>query len=263
MYGLVAHIRSARGLVAVPTYHGLVKDISTLLGEVDREQAAIAWGVRHEATTVGLTLKFEPFDVRAEHERVTAVADALVAGVVELADAPRIPANFTDAAVLTLARFARRRGSAGVEGLDVAAANGQTYRQAEVSDAVARNAVDAVAPATRDRGSVEGIVDALSGGARNKPSAVVLDALTRQRVRVALLQEHVPLVRDAWGERVAVHGEIAYNRMGQPIRITADEVLVLPQPTPRARLRELVGIAPQWTAGRPVAEVVAEMRGRA
>ncbi len=263
MLGLVVRIRSTRGLVAVQAYNGLVRDMRALLLAVDQDQAGTAWGVRHEQDWPGLALRFEPLDPSGGNVRAAAAAVGLVEGVRQLDVSPRIPVNFTDAAVTTLSRVAQRRGAEGVDGLGLAAANGHVQDEAEVTDAVALHALEAVATASSDFSGVEGVVDALAGGAKSKRSAVVLDRHSGQRVRVRLRDEHVPLVRDAWGERIAVHGEVSYNRSGQPIRVVASDVMVLPPLAGRGKLKDIIGASPGWTAGRPVKDVLDEMRRRA
>lgn len=263
MLGLEVHIRSERGLVTVRAYNGLVKDMRALLLDVERDQVITEWGVRHQRVAEGLTLRFEPFDPSVSLDRGAAAATGVVAGVRDLAGSPRIPENFTDAAVITVSRVARRRGGEGVQGLSLAAVNGQVQDEAEFTDDVARHAQEAVAAASSDYSGVEGVVDALTGGSKAKRSAVLLDRQSGQRVRVALRAEHLALVRDAWGERIAVHGEVTYNRAGQPIRVDAHEVMLLPPLSSRGQLRDIIGVTPAWTGGRPVADVLDEMRRRA
>ncbi len=276
MYGLEVRIGSARGLVSVPAYRGLLDEVRALLTQVDQQARVspdgqpwgvmgepVEWGVRHEQSLTGLTLRVEPFDIAADGQRVLRAVQAVVRGVRELGAQPVIPPYYSEDAVSRLAMVAGRRGSNGIDRLDLAAVNGQVLDQVEVSEAVRQNARESVRAATTGTSTVEGVVDALAGGAKNKLRAIIYDPQTRRAVKVQLQPEQAEEFRQAWGRRVAVRGLVTYNRHGQPIRIRASEVLDLGPPTPRHELAELVGVAPGWTDGRGVAEVMQELRRRA
>jgi hypothetical protein len=277
MYGLEVRIGSARGLVTLPAYRTLLDEVRSLLVEVDQqsrrmalesarpaaEAATVTWAVRHEQDlTGGLRLRVEPFELGADEGRARLAASAVVSGVHELAMRPVIPPFFTEDAVSKLAKFAAHRGSAGIDRLNVAAVNGQVIDEAEVSDAVRENATTAVIPVTREIGSIEGVVDALVGGARASRKATVFDDRTRRAVRVTLRPEHVELFREAWGKRVAVRGLITFNRLGQAIRVAASDVIELGPLQPRERLAGLVGAASGWTSDQPLQDVMRELRRR-
>lgn len=266
MYGLEVSITSARQLVLLSAYRELLTDVRRLVEEVDlqardRGEQPIEWGVRHATAQAGLALRVEPFDQEPE-ERVRRATVAVVDGVTALGRTADIPPYFSETAVEHVGKLGRLRTNVGVDGVSVSAVNGQVAARAEVTSQVAANAAASVEPAAEDRGSVEGIVDSLAGGAKRRKAAVIFVPATRRGVRVQLPDEYGDIFRDAWGHRVAVHGLITYNRSGQPIRIRAESVQPLGDPTPRDRLRELVGIAPDWTEGRPVAEALDEMRRR-
>ncbi len=181
MYGLEVRIGSARGLVSVPAYRGLLDEVRALLTQVDQQARVspdgqpwgvmgepVEWGVRHEQSLTGLTLRVEPFDIAADGQRVLRAVQAVVRGVRELAAQPVIPPYYSEDAVSRLARVAGRRGSNGIDRLDLAAVNGQVLDQVEVSEAVRQNARESVRAATTGTSTVEGVVDALAGGAKNK-----------------------------------------------------------------------------------------------
>ncbi len=272
MYGLEVRIGSIRGLVALHVYRVLLEEVRSLLAEVDQqsrrvgsattEPSHMTWAVRHEQDATGLRLRLEPFELDVDQQRVLRAAEAVVVGIHQLAFEPVIPPFYTEDAVSTLAKFAARRGSAGVDRLDLAAVNGQILDEAEVNETVRRNANTSVALATAAVGSIEGVVDVLQGGAKASRRAVVYDLHLRRSVRVRLQPEQVELFHRAWGKHVAVRGLISYNRRGQPIRVDATELLELEPPQPGQRLAELVGVAPAWTGGRPVQDLMHDLRRR-
>lgn len=278
MYGLEVRIGSVRGLVTLPAYRAVLDEVRSLLVEIDHQSGRvdtetvghvtasvprpITWAVRHTEDNAGLRVRLEPFDLDVDAERGLRAARAVVGGVHELTVQPVIPSFYTEDAVGTLAKFAAHRGSAGIDRLDLAAVNGQVLDEAEVSEEVRRNAATSVTPATKEVGSVEGVVDALVGGAKASRKATIYDARTRRAVRVHLQPEQVERFRGAWGTRVAVRGLITFNRAGQAIRVDAADMVELQPLQPRERLAELVGVAPGWTGGRSVQDVMRELRRR-
>jgi hypothetical protein len=265
MYGLELRIGSVRGLVDAVTYRSLLEDVRALLREIERTPQA--WGVRHRSDYHGLTLRFEPFLPVADPAVVRNLVSAVVDGVHRLDEEAAIPRDYTGEAVESLRKAAARRGTGGVESLALASMNGSVLDEAVITDAVANHAAQSIAPAARDRGGVEGILDTLSGGAQasvSKRSVVLVDPFTRQRVRVRFAErDHLDVLANAWGQRVAVHGQVTYNKTGQPIRVDADELVLLPPLGDRRDLVKLINIAPGWTGGGTVKDVIEGMRHRA
>lgn len=265
MYGLELRIGSDRGLVDAGTYRSLLEDVRALLREIERRPQP--WGVRHRSDHYGLTLRFEPFLPVADPEAVRDLVSAVVNGVHQLDEAAAIPRDYTEEAVESLGKAAGRRGTGGVESLALASMNGSVLDEAVVTDAVADHAAQSVEPAATDRGGVEGILDTLSGGAHtavSKRRVVLVDPFTRQRVRVRFAErDHLDVLANAWGQRVAVHGDVTYNKAGQPIRVDADELVLLPPLGDRRDMVKLINIAPDWTGGETVKDVIEGMRRRA
>ena len=269
MHSLEVRVGSARGFVTVVAYRALLDDVRALLGEIDSHaggvgRPTITWAVTHRDTANALVLRIEPFEPTAESDdRVLFAAGAVVGGVRELTTAPSIPAYYTQEAVEELGKAAGRRGTSGIDRLELAAVNGRVLDIAEVTESVRVNAAASVAPVTRSAGSVEGVVDALRGGAKGKRRATLYNTSTRRGVRVRLQEADVEDFRAAWGKRVAVRGMIDYNRLGQPISVDAEQLLILEVPAARESLREMIGIGPDWTGGRALGDVMKDLRRRA
>jgi hypothetical protein len=184
---------------------------------------------------------------------------AVVDGIAALEEKPSIPAFYNEGAVRNVGRAGARREREGIELVTVSAVNGSAHSEAKITSVVVKNATESVVPVTTSIGSVIGTLDVLNARGREL-RAGVLESRTRRAVTILFREEQQDEFLQAFGKRVAVSGAVTRNHLGQAVRIRAQELVVLPERAVAARLSDLPGSAPGWTAGVSLDEYVSRAR---
>jgi len=255
------------GGVAIRSYTSLLDQVLLALEELDRvavpgRASRPEWAVRDVSTVGGqLRLLLSPRTLpRARSEETLAQAgSALVAGVLALSQEPEIPVLFSETTVMRIDAVGNRIGRGGVAGVGLTSLNGVRSATAYVSDAVQRNAAEAVEPATVAYSSLVGKLDVISA--------------RRERRRIGLLTEagrpvlcdvqRVPreTILEAFEQQVIASGKLRRNSRGQPVRLDVDAIEAAPGAEP-VTARDLLGAAPELTAGLSAGDYMAVVRGR-
>ncbi len=254
------------GRAAFDGYQAVLKQIRDLLDSVDGYARPVGttrmtWALRHHQEDRGLTVLLEPWGLpKGRDERqVAATTTAVVRGVESLAIRAEIPEYYSEVALDHVQRAGGRPAGDGIRGLQLTAVNGRIGPSAEVTAQVVDNAKTSMTPETRSRGSVEGVLDVLNLRGK-RPRAGLLEARTRRAVTIVFRAEQQTMFTAAINQRVAVAGMVHRNRNGQPVRVDAEELVVMPGRLEAGGLARLIGIAPGWTGGLSSEEFVEHAR---
>jgi len=255
------------GGVAIRSYTSLLDQILLALEELDRvavpgRASRPEWAVRDISTAAGqLRLLLSPRTLpRARGEETLARAgSALVAGVLALSEEPEIPILFSETTVLRVDAIGSRIGHGGVAGVGLTSINGVTSDTAYVSEAVQRNAAEAVEPATVAYSSLIGKLDVISARRERRRIGLLTEAGRPVLCDVQRLPRQIIL--DAFEQRVLVSGRLRRNSRGQPVRLDVDAIEEVTEPAP-VLARDLLGAAPELTDGLSTEDYMAVVRGR-
>ncbi len=266
MIGVELRIGTRGGGVNPKAYRELVADVEGLVLQIDQVVPGdvLPWGLRHGERSGALVVRLEPLETTGgDDSRVRQTAVAVVQGAVDLRQHSGLPDYYTEDGVALLERAARRRGAVrGIDAVELAVLNGTELVAAALDDALIAHAAETMTTASTADGSVEGVLDTLSTRHRTA-RASVFDTRTRRAVAVRAGAVSIQELHRHFGRRVLVVGALTRNGLGQPVRVAAEHIEALPAIADRSRLRELIGIAPDWTGGRSSSEALAELRDRA
>lgn len=88
------------------------------------------------------------------------------------------------------------------------------------------NVEQLIKPGERSIGGVEGRLVAISIAGR-APRFTVIDSITHKPVACQFSDVHMERVKAALGQRVFAHGDLLYNRKGEPKKIILDNFRVI------------------------------------
>ncbi|WP_433793287.1 hypothetical protein [Actinoplanes sp. CA-252034] len=87
----------------------------------------------------------------------------------------------------------------------------------------------------------------------------MLNEETRRAITVRAAPDQADVLRDAWGKRVLVGGELQRNIAGQALRLDMTEIRILPERT-SVSAYDILGIAPGWTGDLTTDEYMQQVR---
>lgn len=209
--------------------------------------------------TVRLTAA--PSMKRAPESLLQPVA-ALVNGARDLQTEPELPQFYSESTVERLLNVAKPGD--GIQEVSLAAVNGQVGPRVGLNDALVEHARAAVREAEVSIGSVTGTLDVISTRVKQGVRLSVFDPVNRRAVTGTAPQQLANSLRNYWGFRVTVRGRITRNARGQAIRISINDVELMPDDDlGRPNTNLLLGSAPEWTGGLSVDEFMDRARRRA
>lgn len=187
---------------------------------------------------------------------------ALVRGVEQLQEAPRVPNYYLERTVNRIADVGQPRQ--GVQAVSVATVNGKAGHHVPLSEPVRSNAYRAVQPKTRSYGSVRGTLDLMNARTAKRRHAIevgITDSRTHHIVKGLIPEDMAGQLQKLWRSRVMVGGVITRNEQGQALRVDVREIEELPAagaPLPSPEV--LLGADLDWLNGQDVDDFLAEAR---
>lgn len=171
----------------------------------------------------------------------------LVAGVEALEAQPDVPELFSPSLVARVQNVGGHLGKDGIEAMWITSLNGERGPGARVTERVVHNAAEAVRPVEQAYSSIHGRLDTLSLRGRRGLKAAVVDDRSRRAVTCTLGRLDGQVLQDAFGKHVILAGLLSRNASGQPLRLEADELELLPPGQEPMSAADLLGVAPDWT----------------
>lgn len=265
--GVVVSMHGRAGQIRLSAYVDVLQQVRLSLDELDgrlrpTRTGKARWGVRHMPDDFGLRDLIAPVSVpkRRDPASLRLSTTTLVAGVSKLSEEPGLPAAFSPALVERLQRVGDRRAEGGIEEVVLEQIGGADARSATIDDVVLANAGASVREVSRAMSSFEGVLDVLNN--RKSPRAAVYDARTHRAVTVYYDSAELAVrVRELFGRRVSVAGELSRNQQGQPLSMRLTAIDPLPDLTPSS-LASLAGMAPDWLGSRSVEDYLDGARRR-
>ncbi len=250
------------GGVSVRTYVQLFQQIIAALEVVDRlhfpgRMHRLDWAVQSttsEDDTLVAHLAPRSVSSRRPINSVDMTAAALVNGVAVLEHTPEIPRYFDERVIDRVRMVGDRLGQHGVRSIGVS----NQDRHASIDDDVRRNAREAITEASSAYSSLVGRLDVIS----NRRDRLRVGLLTDQSRAVICEVDRLDrrLVLDHFDKRVVVAGLLRRNALGQPVKLEAESIEVLPPQEPRASAYELLGLMADDP--RSTEQVMDDVRGR-
>lgn len=186
-------------------------------------------------------------------------AIALVEGAETLRREAEVPKLFTPNTVVRLGRLAEPKD--GIQSVALATYNGSVGRSVVLTDAVRRNANEAVRQFEVSYGSVSGTLSALRDTRTMGTVKVTVRTPTRQAVNGQVPESLADQLRELWRHRVVLGGKVRRNARGQAIRIDVDSIERLPDGNEgRPSTDALLGAGADWLDGMTVDEFLGRLR---
>jgi len=267
--GLEVRLTEGRERAEVGRFTRTLDEIVRSLREIDR--IYLRKGTRATWVMAGLSqdrqrdelivrLEARPRSSERTAEDMLKPVEALVTGAARLAEVPEVPEYFSPTTVGRLGELATPQE--GVQQVSLAPYNGQVGQEVRLTDAIQKNAQEAVNPFEISYGSVVGVVEVLGTARKNSLRLNVFEADSRRPIQAYMGSEEAEQVRQLWLHRVLLGGIIKRNRRGQAIRIDVDRVSQMPENDDgRPSTDELLGIDPGWLGSRSVDDYLREVRG--
>lgn len=169
----------------------------------------------------------------------------------------RSPAYFADRDLIAARQTFRLIGREGVTGFSV---NTDLADPVVITPRAAVNVEQLIKPGERTIGAVEGKLVEISIRGKN-PRVTVFDAVTKKGVSCYFGEALTDDIKMALGKRVFVHGELTYNRKGEPKSIRLNEFRVLhDKQLPTSR--DLLAAIDNLTGDISTKEYLESVRGR-
>lgn len=105
------------------------------------------------------------------------------------------------------------------------------------TERIAINVDELIGPKFKAKGAIEGVLQTLS--VRRRKSFNIYDPLTDAKITCYFLDDKMEAAKAAFDRRVAVYGEIHYNRHGRPITLDVEEIRLLRLRTELPQLRDI------------------------
>jgi hypothetical protein len=267
---LEVRIRQDEQRVDVNRFLTAVGNVATALREIDRAavprgESRAVWVVddlSHERTMLTVRLAARTAKAKRDAASLLMPIEALVEGVKVLEHQPELPRFYSENTVSRLLRIGERHR--GVQEVSLATVNGKVGPHVDLSTNVFDHAREAVRGHDVAAGSVSGSLDILNGRLKSGIVKVsILDSVTRRGVTGTAPPAFADRVREAWGHRVTVVGDVTRNERGQAVKIAIRHLELLPEDdSGRPSTDELIGISPSWLGDHTVDEYMKEVRGR-
>lgn len=134
------------------------------------------------------------------------------------------PAYYLDRDLIAARQTFRLIGREGVSGYTVRVDDAEP--DLNITARASVNVEQLIKPGERTRGGVEGRLVAISIAGRT-PRFTVIDTITHKTVACQFSDALMEQVKMALGKRVFAHGDLLYNRRGEPKRIVLDAFRIL------------------------------------
>lgn len=264
-------LQGDRDGIAVRSFTRVINQFTSALEEIDRitepeVRRRPTWFVTNTAWrgAAGATVSLSPRVAARGSATISdprLPASALWKGVRALATVPEIPTSFSDRVVARIQAVGAeiKKSGAGLQGVQLFAPGaGSGSDPVSLAGDVKENADRALEPASVAYSSVVGTLDVISA--------------RKHRRRVGLLIDHGPGITcdvgglaedtyfEAFEKRVLVEGLLRRNGRGQPVRMDAVRIELMPTSQP-VRAIDLLGVLPPLPKGLTAAGYVAEHRG--
>ncbi|WP_347268962.1 hypothetical protein [Paracoccus sp. (in: a-proteobacteria)] len=265
--GLEVRLTEGRERAEVARFTKTLDEIVRSLREIDRvylrKGTRATWvlaDLKHDHEELIVRLEARPRSSERTVEDMLRPVDALVIGAERLGEVAEVPEFFLPQTVGRLGELATPKE--GVQAVALAPYNGVVGRAVYLTDAVQRNALEAVSPFEMSYGSVTGVVEVLGTARKNNLRLNIYESGNRRPIQAYVAAAEAEQVRQLWLHRVLVGGIIKRNRRGQVIRIDVDQVMPLPETDDaRPSTDEVLGIDPGWLGAKTVDEYLREVRG--
>ncbi|WP_157240671.1 hypothetical protein [Catenuloplanes japonicus] len=258
-------IDGPRRAVGVRAYTRLLDQVLLSLEEVDRvalpgRVARLEWAVEDLSFKGGLKAVIAPRKVPRLRPfgTVSTPALSLVSGIKNLHATPEIPQFFSPGIVERVEQIGRPVGDNGIERVEIRPLSHGSV-SAVVDFETVSNARQAINVSRRSWGSIQGQLDVIKANTRSGPRAQVLIEGTRRAITVRASADQANTLRDAWGKRVLVGGELHRNVLGQAVRLDMTELQVLPERSATSTF-DILGISPNWTGDLSTEEFMRQVR---
>ncbi len=262
MTKLTLKVEGERGQVLLQDVLGRFKSSLAILRELDsalsgRPRGALDWYVEDlsangklvaEIFSTPKTGKYEDIGPEVTHQFIRGL------GVVE--QEPGVPPFFSESAVANVERLAAGLGKRGAMGFGAQSTPQESVR---ITHQAALNAGQAIKPRFKAIGSIAGTLEAIS--LHNRDRFNVYEAVTGTAVRCYFERDkYLEIVRNALGHRVRAYGVIARNARGDALRLDMRDLEILPEDSKLPTIRDIFGIAPDFTEEMTSCEYVRWLR---
>lgn len=257
LHGIEIVVDAPRRTLQPQQYMKVLTEIRLALQEVDKaalpgRQPRLEWVIDDISVNGVHRAVIVPQRIPAKRTilTVTGTTTGLVRGVESLREKAEIPPLFSVATVSRLPAMAEIGNQ--VRAIHIRSTD--DGEQATINEAAVEHAKKATQTGLRTFGSVEGTLEVLSNSRRGI-RALVVNERTRRAVTVRAADDAREQLREAWGERVRIGGELVRNSAGQPLRVDMTEMLVLPG-RERVSAWDILGIAPGYTGDLTTEEFI-------
>lgn len=247
------------GTVPVGSFLYTIQQALGVLREIDRElselgQVELRWRIVAAKMSSPLVITIEGVQrVGPASRRHRGIVDSYLHGLHVLKRTPRVPPNFSDAALENTKLLTSVVG----DGLTILEFKGPEQKKLVADKHLAANVEEALK--TRyyfEHGTLEGKLEVLD--IHGAPKFSIFHSLTDVKTVCEMPTDRVREAVDLFGQRVAVSGEIKFNRHGKPLSMSVENLKPLRQAKDLPKFRDVEGI--DFTSGEDVTEYMRKLR---
>jgi hypothetical protein len=233
-----------------------VSILADLRSAITHSRTSITWFVQELRTdSAAVLLVSSPKEDIGESD-LERIASAYVDGFKAIQTGDALPAYLSEASLNRVHSMATPLGR-GAEAITVAAGRNGLFNTVRVTHLAADNVKTLMAPRSRALGSVTGRLEAVTLHYK-MPKFHIYDDLANRPVACQFAEDSLDMIRTALGKRIRVGGVVIRNAKGQAIGVDDPVIEFLGD---GRDLTELVGLDPDCTAGKSLAEYMEEHVG--
>lgn len=249
------------GEISVVAFKDIISRMVSLLNELDTSSTRD--DIKRDWLISSLSNGSACVAVSAAHEEGKPALPRTLATIRELQEKPEIPRGANETALGTVIKLYKMTGKRGVTGIELSEFGNKDSRVYAIDSRVAENARRAISVRSGARSSFRGRLDKINIRGKT-PEFSLFDEHSNVSLRCRLAEdspsELYEQVKKLVGSHVSARGDLKRNLAGQPIHMRVDRVRVLNEINKPTSVRDIQGIAPDWTSGMSSVDFVRMQR---
>lgn len=235
---LTMHINNK--MLPIDRVYEAQKHFASILHEIDkatsgRKTFSVNWIITDARSgSYSVTVEGLPGSQDVTDRDISRQLEDLKNGLSLLRREPVRPPNFSDALLRSAKALATLPG---INSVDISS---EAFGEVTLSSEIALNIEKIIGAIYKSYGSVEGTLNVID--LREQPIFKITDPLTLETVECSFSREDLDTAKDALEKRVYVYGLLSSREDGTRVRISVDEIEILPSEEDLPSVSDVIGI---------------------
>jgi hypothetical protein len=254
-------IQGKLGHIPFSTFATMARNSCDILEELDsavsqRPRGSLEWFISGVSTLASVTITVEPRSHVKGVDHSPKVAELFVNGWDHIQKEHTTPPYFSDYSLRKTQSIAKALRKNGAEAIKVEDIQHQTSGliRAEVAEGIGQ----LISVRYQEVGSVEGRLEMIS--IHGTPRVTLYHSITRRSVSCKFGTGLLETAKEGLGKRVIVHGTVYLNYVHEPVKVDAQNIVILPKEEQLPTAKDLRGMSPDFTGDLKTEDYVRGIR---